>query len=218
MAEMLLINPRRRTRKAAKAKRRVRRHNPLAAVATRRAAPKRRRNPIGLARVTRRRRNPIGLGGSGIAKQLQDALMGGAGAVAVDALMGQLNGYLPDTMKRVPGTVGVGDAVKMGITIAAGQMLSKATRGASRKLAAGALICQARDILSTFVPSTMAMGYASPARIVQGNSRVSPINRMGAYQRPDGGTPLLAGVGAYQRPGGGSSLLNGAARRETVRY
>ena len=95
MAEMLLINPRRRAKRATAKRRIVRRKNPIAAVA-RRHGPKRRRNPIGLARVHRRRRNPIaGYNAKGIMAEVQAALIGGAGALAVDVLMGQINGYIP---------------------------------------------------------------------------------------------------------------------------
>jgi hypothetical protein len=59
----------------------------------------------------------------------------------------------------------------------------------------------------------MALGYASPAYIVQGTNRVGPIRQgMNAYVAP-GATPLLS---AYQRPGA-TALLNGkAAKREGV--
>lgn len=226
MAEMLLVNPRRRAKRSA-TKRRAR-------PAARAAAParRRRRNPIGLARVARRparrsvrravsrRRNPINLGGSagGIMAQVQNALLGGVGAVGVDVLMGQINPFLPASMRRTPGTVGVGDAVKMGITILAGQLLKKPTRGMSAKMAAGALTCQARDILAGFVPATMTLGYASPGRVVRGVNRVGPImSRMqpgtvGAYNRPGGTSPLLS---AYNRPGV-SPLLSSARSREGV--
>ena len=218
MAEMLLINPRRR----ATAKRRiVRRKNPIAAVA--RHAPKRRRNPIGLARVHRRRRNPIGgMRASGIMSEVQAALIGGAGALAVDVLMGQINGYIPASMQRTPGKIGVGDAVKMAITIALGQALNKPTKGLSRKFATGALICQSRDILASFVPSTMTLGYASPARIVAGSQRVGPLmTRVGAYaQRASSDSTFLGPnksplLDAYSAPGRQSGLLlNGARERE----
>lgn len=211
MAEMLLLNPRRRpAKRRPAAKRRVVRRNPIALA----AAPRRRRrlltaarrhNPIGIKRFAGRARRRISAGartgGRAIAAQIQNALIGGAGAVAMDVLMGQINGFLPASMQRVPGKVGVGDAVKFAITIAAGNALNKPTRGLSSKLAAGALVCQSRDILASFVPASMklgGLGYMTPARIVTGAHRLGPNqSRVAAYQRP-GGTPLLA---AYTRPG-----------------
>jgi hypothetical protein len=224
MAEMLLINPRRRRKSAKKARRsstgakrrRVsRRRNPIPAttVATVR---RRRRNPIRASRVTRRRRrNPIGGGAitsNKIMAMVKDALIGGAGAVAVDIAMGQIAAYLPASLRRVPGTVGVGDAVKAGLTVALGQLLAKPTKGLSRKLAAGALTVQTAEILRTFVPAGMTLGYANPALVAPGTMRVGPSYRpgsqVGMYAR--GGTPLLSGVGEYVR--GGSPLLSGNSR------
>ena len=114
MAEMLLINPRRR--KAAKrttAKRRViRRKNPIGLARAKPHKRARRRNPIGLGRITRRRRNPIGgLRKTAIMGEIKNALLGGAGAVAMDVLMGQLNAYIPPSLRRTPGKLGVGDLV-----------------------------------------------------------------------------------------------------------
>lgn len=203
MAEMLLINPRRR-RKArranpiAKRRRVTRRRNPLAAVARRRRRNPmpavRRRNPIGLARRrVMRRRNPIGgrMGTGMIMAAIREAFVGGAGAVAVDLAMGQINRYLPASLKTVPGTVGAGDAVKALITVTLGHLLARPTRGLSRKMALGALTVQSANIMKSFVPATMTMGYASPARIVRGVNTVGP--NMGAYTQ---GSPLL---NAYTR-------------------
>jgi hypothetical protein len=241
MAEMLLINPRSRTRKARKAtaKRRVHRRRSVSAVShTTRHVRRRRHNPIGLARVhhrarrrhhvARRRRNPIhlrGLSSNSIMQMLKEAMIGGAGAIGVDVLMGYIKGYLPTALQRTPGKLTAGDAVKAGITVALGQLLSKPTRGLSRKLAAGALTVQARDILASFVPTSMTLGYASPARIVSGTNRVDPIARgnvaqMGAYQRANSRSPLL---GAYQRANGPTPMLNGTyggstRAREGVMY
>lgn len=205
MAEMLLINPRRRrkTRRAAATttrRRRVtrRRRNPMPAVArplfARRRRTARRANPIArMRRRTMRRRNPIGgrMGTGMIMAAIREAFVGGAGAVAVDLAMGQINRYLPASLKTVPGTVGAGDAVKALITVTLGHLLARPTRGLSRKMALGALTVQSANIMKSFVPATMAMGYASPARIVRGVNTVGP--NMGAYTQ---GSPLL---NAYTR-------------------
>jgi hypothetical protein len=219
MAEMLLINPRKRgTRRASK--RRVirrRRSNPVTAMVRRKrnplAAMRRRRNPMA-AMVRRRRRNPIGgamMGG--YMSQIREAVMGGAGALGMDLVYGQINNFLPAALKRTPGSIGAGDAVKAVVTVALGGLLNKATRGFSAKAAKASLTIQAYDIMKSFVPSTMAIGstrfgYASPALIAQGTNRVSPIRRgMNAYTS---GTPLL---NAYMTPGR-TALLSGARQRE----
>lgn len=224
--EMLLINPRRRRKSTTKrrSKRagstRRRRRNPIGpsrsstmSISGRRRRS-RRRNPISVRRlVGRRRRNPIrlaGLSSGSLIAMLKDAAIGGAGAVAMDAIMGQLNGFLPASFQTNKTTIGVGDAVKAAITALLGQVLSKPTKGLSRKMAAGSLTVQAYDILSSLVPTGMTMGYASPARIIQGSARVGPtaggmLQGFGAYVKP-GRTALL---NAYQRAGGPTAMLNG---------
>jgi len=213
MAEMLLINPRKRgTRKAAK-RRVVRRKNPVTAMVRRKrnplAAMRRRRNPLARMRTRARRRNPIGgamMGG--YMGQIREAVMGGAGALGMDLVYGQINSFLPAALKRVPGSIGAGDAVKAVVTVALGGLLNKATRGFSAKAAKASLTIQAYDIMKSFVPSSMTIGYASPALIAQGTNRVGPIRRgMNAYTN---GTPLL---NAYMSPGK-TALLSGARSRE----
>ncbi len=226
MAELLLINPRKRraTAKRKTAKRRVRR-NPIAVAAAPKRRVARRRNPIGLGRVARRarRRNPIG-GGlkmGGIVAQLKQAAIGGAGAFAVDVAMGYAEGYLPASMRNSTTSVNSYDALKLAATIALGEVLNKPTKGLSRKMAMGAMTVQSYYIMSKLVPTgTFALagvGYASPANIVRGSNRVNPImSRMNAYTRP-GVTPLLS---AYQKPGN-SPMLNGGANlraREGVKF
>lgn len=245
MAEMLLINPRKRARRTGSAKRRraspaqARARSAFAAAARRRrnpiAARRRRRNPISAVRRTmrranpihrhhtrRRRRNPIG-GGSRLTvnsflSMFKDAVIGGVGAIGVDVLMGQINPYLPLSLQTNPAKIGAGDAVKAVITVALGKLLSKPSRGMSQKMALGALTTQARDLISTFVPSTMKLGYYSPANLVQGTNRVGPIRQgINAYQKP-GSTSLL---NAYTQPGRASQLLSGmqsVMEREGVRY
>jgi hypothetical protein len=230
MAELLLINPAKRRRATRKtAKRKTRRVTAAAAPARRR----RRRNPIGAvrarvmrrpARVARRvrrgrRRNPImGLSSNSIVTMLKDAAIGGAGAVAVEALMGQVNAYLPASLQKDDtATVGVYDAVKAGITIAAGVALRKPTKGMSTKMAAGALIVQAADIMRKFMPSTMTLGsYGNPARVSQGLRRIGPNSAMIQAGQSGrffpGHSPLLS-----MYPGdsaGNSPLLSGDSVRE----
>ena len=212
MAEMLLINPRKRGTRKSNPKRRVmRRKNPVTAMVRRKrnplAAMRRRRNP--LARMRARRRNPIGgamMGG--YMGQIREAVMGGAGALGMDLVYGQINSFLPAALKRVPGSIGAGDAVKAVVTVALGGLLNKVTRGFSAKAAKASLTIQAYDIMKSFVPSGMTIGYASPAMIAQGTNRVGPIRRgMNAYTN---GTPLL---NAYMAPGK-TALLSGARSRE----
>lgn len=228
MAKLMLVNPRKRNPVGRRRRRtHARRRNPVAARAVSALSRRRRRNPVSTSYVfhgrsrnpvgrRRRRRNPIGGLSSGSSKQMmnmiKDALLGGAGAVAVDVAMGQINTYLPASMQTIPGTVGVGDAVKAAITVVLGKVFAKPTKGLSVKMAQGALVVQAANILRTFVPSTMPMagvGYFSPASITGGSNRVGPT-RMAAYTP---GSALLSRgpggrMGKYTSPGV-TSLLNG---------
>lgn len=216
MAEMLLINPRKRTaRKARKtthtAKRKVaaRRKNPIAAVR------RRRMNPMHKVRSTmaRRRRNPIKMSGmmGGYMGAIREALMGGAGAVAMEVVFGQVEKFLPTSLKKTPGVIGAGDAVKAILTVVMGQALKGPTKGFSMKAAQASLTVQAHDLIKTFVPASLPLGYASPAMITQGTNRIGPIRKgMNAYT--SSGSPLLS---AYNMPGS-SPLLSGARNREGV--
>jgi hypothetical protein len=220
MAQMLLINPRKRraTKRKAGAKRRVRararRKNPITRTATARKVM-RRRNPVGaMRRRVMRRRNPIGgMGGMGsYMNVIRDAVMGGAGAIMIDVVYGQINKFLPATLRTVPGTIGAGDAVKAIGTVFLGHALNKMTRGYSRKAAMASLTVQAYNLMKGFVPTTLPLGYASPAMIAQGTNRVGPIRRgMNAYTS---GTPLLS---AYTASGSGSPLLNGGRAKTASR-
>lgn len=238
MAEMLLINPRRRrARKARKAgrsaaqraatrrlvamnrsRRRARRRNPAPAVVAmnprRRRMSRRRSNPV---RMIRRRRNPAMLGGfsfRSVIGAMQEALIQGGGAVAMDLLHGQINRFLPSMLQRTPGQVGLGDVVKASITVLVGTALRGPTRGLSMKAATGSLTVQAYDIVKNLLPSTMQLGYMTPGVITQGRANVGPNRGMvGRYTQP-GATPLL---NRYTQPGA-SPLLNGnpARMREGV--
>lgn len=209
MAEMLLINPRKRARRAPAKRRttRARRRNPITST----TPIARKRNPVGALkrRVMRRRRNPINMGAmTGYMTSIREALMGGVGAVAFDIVHGQIKRFLPAALQVTPGKIGAGDAVRAIITVFVGQALNGVTRGFSKKAAMASLTVQAHDLLKGFVPAALPLGYASPAMIAQGTNRVGPIRSgMNAYT-PPGQTPLLS---AYTS---GSQLLNGARRRE----
>ena len=230
MAEMLLINPRRRTRRKAKraaparrrrnplalarvVHRRRRRANPIAAVARRR-----RRNPIGMMRRrVMRRRNPAMLGG--YMGAIREALMDGFGAVAIDyayhmiakAIPGAAGSFLTPTA-----TVGAADAVKAVLTVVLGNALNGVTRGFSRKAAKASLTVQSYQIMKKVLPAQITsnlsgLGYMTPAVVSSGyGTRIGPIRgQMGAYTAP-GVTPLLS---AYTSSGSASPLLSGSHAR-----
>ena len=250
MSQMLLINPKRRRAKSGGKKRRTaaqraatkrmiaanrgragRSANP-APRRRRRVGAKRRRNPImGATRRSayRRRRNPIAMRGGSLTKistylgPIKDAAVMGVGAIAVDVAFGYINPMLPVSMRKVPGVLGVGDAVKAVITVALGQLLKGATRGLSQKAAVGSLVVQARDIAMTFMPASVqvnGLGYVTAGQVVPGmtgrvNSNMRP-GQIGAYTGGPGQSPLLARVGAYTGGPGQSPLLARASARRTV--
>lgn len=244
MAKMLLLNPRprRKSRKApsaaqranwarfaamAKGRKTKRRKNPAASSRTSTAGSPRRSNPLGAyrraSRRVARRRNPISMRGvtgglfnfrSYIAP-LKDAAVMGAGAVAMDVGFSYVNRYLPASMQRVPGTVGVGDAVKAVLTVALGKLLAKPTKGLSQKAAMGSLVVQMRDITTAMLPASMGvsgLGWMTNARVVPGmnaraNSYTRAPARIGAYV--PGPSPALSGpVGGFVP--GASPLLSRA--------
>lgn len=232
MAEMLLINPRRRTRKARKAgrsaaqraatrrlvamnrsRRRARRRNPapaaVVAMNPRRRRMARRSNPV---RMVRRRRNPALLGGFSfrtVINAVKEAAIQGGGAVAFGLVHGKIQEMLPDNLKVIPNQVGIGDALKAGLTVLIGSVLNGPTRGLSMRAATGALTVQAYELIKTQLPSGYTLGYMTPGVITQGQANVGPDRGMvGRYTQP-GATPLL---NRYTQPGA-SPLLNGNPAR-----
>jgi len=230
MAEMLLINPRRRRKAKRAAPARRRRSNPLALARVtrrrRRANPiaavrrrARRRNPIGMMkRRVMRRRNPAMLGG--YMGAIREALMDGFGAIAIDYAYNMIAKAIPVTagsmLKVNPTSVGAADAVKAVLTVVLGNALNGVTRGFSRKAAKASLTVQSYQIMKKVLPAQITgnlsgVGYYSPAMIADGgNTRVGPIRgQMGAYL-PSGATPLLS---AYTSSGSASPLLSGSGAR-----
>lgn len=238
MAELLLLNPRkRRARKAPKrASNPRRRRNPVAAVSRRRrrnpiaavssvgrrrrrrnpiASVGRRRNPIALRSARKgRRRNPIagGLSVKGLMRTLTDAAIMGAGAIGVDMAYAQVNRMLPATLQPVPGQVGVGDAVKAVLTAALGAVLNRPTKGIAGKAALGSLTVQARDIAAKMLTKA-----GVPMAGVAGMGYYYPaaiVNRSARVGPNRSITNNGAGQGmAAYLPPGRTPLLNGAGQR-----
>jgi len=230
MAEMLLINPRRRTRRKAKraapARRRRnplalarvmprrRRRNPIAAVR------RRRHNPIGaMRRRVMRRRNPAMLGG--YMGAIREALMDGFGAVAIDYAYHMIAKAIPGTAGSMltpnPTSVGAADAVKAVLTVVLGNALNGVTRGFSRKAAKASLTVQSYQIMKKVLPAQISsnlsgLGYMTPAVVTSGyGTRIGPIRgQMGVYTAPGAGLPLLS---AYTSSGSASPLLSGSSAR-----
>lgn len=236
MAKMLLLNPARRraarkTRRAPSAAQ-LRARAKFAAMArarsgARKARSARRSNPVASYRrrarsQVRRRRNPINVRGlfnvGSYFAPIKEAAIQGAGAVAMDYAFGYVNRYLPLSMQRVPGTVGVGDAVKAVLTVALGRVLARVTRSnLPTKAAIGALTVQFRDITLALMPGSPVngLGWYSPAAVTQMNNRTGLTQRRNLSAFTTSGTPLLSGqMGAFVP---GASPLLSRARTSAMR-
>jgi hypothetical protein len=235
MSKMLVLNPvrgkrRSKSRKAPSAKQKAKwarsarmararsaKRNPAGAVASYR---KRRvsRSTAAVATRRRRRRNPISVGRvfnlRSYMAPLKDAAVMGAGAVAMDVAFGYVNRYLPASMQKVPGQVGIGDAVKAVLTVAIGRLLAGPTRGLSNKAAMGALVVQARDVTMALLPPGMvpSLGWYNPTQVAQMNTRAGLTRNLNAFTQ--GRTPMLA---AFAPAGSQSPILSTQRLRTSAR-
>lgn len=171
MASLMLINPKRRTRKkTASPKRRKARRNPFAAAPARR----RRSSAVAVRRAVRRaRRNPSPRLGGGVMNDVMNAAIGAGGAVAVETIYNFLP--LPVAMKT-----GMGATVGKAATAVALGMFGKRMIGrAAGQMAAGALTVIAYDVIKGLMPapSVAGLGYMSPAI----NAGYLPQQGMGEY-------------------------------------
>lgn len=230
MAKMLLLNPaKRRTRKTRRAPSaaQLRARAKFAAMARARSRKSRSANPVSSYRRRarsriRRRRNPINVRGlfnvGSYFAPIREAAIQGAGAVAMDYAFSYVNRYLPVSMQRVPGTVGVGDAVKAVLTVALGRVLARAMRSnLPTKAAIGALTVQFRDITLALLPGgpVNGLGWYSPAAVAQMNTRTGLTQRRNLSAFTTSGTPLLSGqMGAFMP---GPSPLLSRARTSMMR-
>lgn len=167
MAELLLVNPRKRGRRK-KTRGRKRRRNPVATLAAnprrRRTYRKRRRNPLALSTNPRRRsyrkrrRNPLGK--MKLGNILQDAVLPAAtaagGALALDIILGLLP--IPETMKSGPMRHLVKGAGAIGMGMIAGMVVDSKT---AKLFTTGALTVAMHDagkeLVGRFMP-TLALG------------------------------------------------------------
>jgi hypothetical protein len=225
MAQLFMLNPRKRKRKArrnpsrrkltakqrryfgprraranpARRRRRARRNPVLAANPRRRHRRRVHRNP---ARRHYRRNPGLRLSVRGVVNQVTDAATGAAGATIVDVLMGYVAPNLPASML----TPNVYPIVKGGVAIAFGAiggMMGGQIGRFAAKGAEGSLIVTLHDVMRSFLPANLALGFIN-------SGYVAPFSRnMGAYVngvRPMMGasslrTPLMGmGASSLQTP------------------
>ena len=184
MAEILLVNPRRRRkrRKSATRSRRRRRAAPRASRRRRRTAVARRSNPrrrltrAFRRRGSRRRRNPSLRGVTGaFVPTLKAGFAGAIGALGLDLLWGQTAKFLP---AQVAGSALAQYAAKLVGAILVGIIGNKLKPGSGRDLSVGAATVVLHDALKaqvrasfpsvplgeylTFAPTVGSMGRAGP--------------------------------------------------------
>lgn len=205
MQELLLINPSKRgaKKRSAKAKKRTAKRR----VAKRRTVTvsakvnpvkrkvMRRRNPVA-ARRRKYKRNPIGsaraVGRSifgSIMPMVKDAVIGAVGSVAVDYVAGKVRGSLPAALNSGYAY----DATKALATVALGVTLKGVTRGASIKMAQGALTVQADRIVRSMLPASVTggLGYALPTRTTSMRTVNEPLSMPGT----------MGAIGNFRAPG-----------------
>ena len=165
---------------------------------------KRRRRPASLVakRVTRRRRNPIKLPSmSGIGGLLKPAMIGAAGAVAVDAAMA----YVP--LPAVLQTGNMAIITRGAAAVLLGTLGRKLIGPSATTMAVGALTVTAYSLTkSLLAQSGFALGYIGPGvsasmPAVTSAPAQASLNGVGAYLPPPRG-----GVGFGPRIFAGSGL------------
>ena len=190
MAEILLVNPRKRRRKGKRkmsalqrkyfGKRRTKRARAASPRRRRRrasavaAAPRRRRRSYSVARrISRRRRNPSVRGVlSQVMPTAKSGLIGAAGGLVNDVAFGYVKTYLPAQLQT-----GLGRSAAKGLlAVLVGIAVNMVLRGKGRDMAVGAMTVvmheAAKAQLSTMMPSLPLgeydLGYVDAASVVQG--------------------------------------------------
>lgn len=196
-ARMLAAN---RARSGGRKRKAKRRSAPVASSAPRRVS---RRSARRSARRVSRRFGSA-MRSSGIVGSLKSGLVGGAGAVGVDIIMGQVAPMLPASM-QTPVDAQTGGlsygyvAAKAAIALALGHFGKRIAPRYAERAAEGALTVLAYGVLRPMVPASMTMGYLNPAPLARGG-----VRGVGVYN------PGVRGVGVYN-PGmngmGGANVL-----------
>ena len=224
MAELMLVNPRRKTRRKATTRRRKspsttrrrRRTTTRRATAARRA-PRRRSAPV--RRTTRRRRrSPRMFGGMVSANFFQDTLIpsaiGGAGALGVDIIWAMLP--IPPAIK---GGAFAPIAKIAGAVLIGGVAGNFAGKKMGERITAGYLTVTAYDMIKNLVGRTMPnlplseydyphMGYVNAAQTFPDAGMGAYIDGMGNYI-PEGATVYIPDESQLVPADGMSEYISG---------
>lgn len=224
--KMIAANRARRKggKKSASSKKRRRRANPVPALSSSPRRKRRSSRPVYKA-TRRRRKNPSFRLGS-MTRLIQPALVGSAGAIGLDILMGYAP--IPVTLKTGPFRYLVKAAGALAVGFAAS--LLPFTRKYGEQMAVGALTCVGHDAiregLQTYAPTVQlgdlnpymsGLSYYSPGYIPAPADNGTEMDGMGEYittRTVNGLDPFMPGVGEYETmPGyemsGMGAYLNG---------
>lgn len=198
MAQLMLVNPRKRKSAAKKAAKRP---------ATKRKSPRRyAKNPITLNAVKKRRkyrRNPIGGGRGlkGITAPIMPAATAAVGAIGLDLAWAKLGGMLPESMQVGPIRHVAKAAGALALGALAGMVLKKDT---ANNLAIGALTVvlhgAMRETIQTAMPNVQLGEYDNAFAGVDGLAIYSPeLDGLGYSEDgyTDNGFDSMNGVGIY---------------------
>jgi hypothetical protein len=154
MSSLMLVNPRKR-RKARSPAQKAATRRMIAARRPKRAAAKRRHNPIAIhrkrpvrhaaarhVRRAKRRHNPIGISAGGITSLLMNGLKGAGGAVLVNVV----TNYLPDVVKQGKMVY----VTRAALAIAMGTFGRKLLGNNARVMAEGAMVVNLHDAINSF--------------------------------------------------------------------
>lgn len=206
MAEILLVNPRRRKRRKSRARRRKhrkvsRRRRRNVAVNPRRRR-RRRRNPK-YRRVSRRRRNPVSLRGFGgkIMPTVKKGVIGAGGGLLLDLLLGYTKDKLPEQLQTGYGLT----ATKVIGAVLVGIVGNMALRGKGGDLAVGAMTVVLHDELKAlaiaqfpelplgeYITYAPAIGYSGADALLEPSSVGvgEYMSGMGEYPADSADTPV----------------------------
>lgn len=196
MAQLMLVNPRKRRAKRKTTKRKTTARRKSTATAKRRTTA-RRRNPVA---PLRRRRNPIRRKGlKGFIAPVMPAAISAGGALGLDLAWGVIGSRLPPALGDGPVKYVTKSIAALGLGVLAGMVTKKTT---ADQLATGALTVvlhgAMRDTVSAQFPGVALGEYFDDSGNMDGLAEYFPADGMGEYfDSGDMAALEYAGGGTY---------------------
>lgn len=216
MSQLLLLNPKARSKRKTSAKRKPRRTAAQRAATARMLAANRSRRSVSHNPAPRRsrrkpyRRNPIGrarrsvamIGNSGAMGLLKSGVAAGVGAVGVDIAFGQISRFLPASMATpldaTGGTNWLYFVAKFGVAVGVAYVGRKTRfRKFTDAAAVGSATIMAYQITRSMLPASVALGaYVNPGRVMQPASGMNGLNAYVGRSLPNMPASATGGTGA----------------------